>query len=180
MGRVLLVNYIIQGMLLYSFRIYQWPVSLLKLMDRWMKNFVWSGDLNCKKTVTVAWSSVCRPLSEGGLGIRSIRGVNEAGMLKLSWEFASSCNPWNSVLKCGAFKNNVPAAYHLTSSIWPRIRDNLSFVVDNSCWLLGDRQSINFWKDLWLSKPIVELLNVPTGMHTSLQAKVSDFINDGC
>lgn len=57
--------------------------SLLKLLDRWIKNFVWSGDLNCEKTVTVVWKSVCKPLSDGGLGIRSISGVSKAGMLKL-------------------------------------------------------------------------------------------------
>lgn len=37
MGRVMLVKSIIHGMLLYSFQIYSWPISLLKTLDRWIE-----------------------------------------------------------------------------------------------------------------------------------------------
>lgn len=67
MGKVQLVNSIISGMLLYSFHIYAWPIALIKTVDRWFKIFIWSGDVNSKKLVTVAWSNVCSPLRDGGL-----------------------------------------------------------------------------------------------------------------
>lgn len=73
MGRVQLVNSIINGMLLYSFKVYAWPVSLLKSIDKWIRKFVWSGDINTKKIVVVDWHRLCGPLKESGLGIRSIR-----------------------------------------------------------------------------------------------------------
>lgn len=84
MGRVQLVNSVISGMLLYSFHIYARPISLIKTVDGWIKNFIWSGDVNSKKLVTVAWHTVCSPRDNGGLGLRSIRQTNDAALLKLS------------------------------------------------------------------------------------------------
>lgn len=81
--RVILVSSVIHSMLTYSFLIYGWHVSLIKLVDRWSRNFIWGGDIDSKKLVTVAWHKVCKPVKEGGLGLRSIRQVNSATMLKL-------------------------------------------------------------------------------------------------
>lgn len=66
MGRVQLVKSIIQGMLVYSFHSYAWPVSLLKAVDQWIRNFIWSGDTSSKKLLTVAWKTVCSPFDERG------------------------------------------------------------------------------------------------------------------
>lgn len=54
MGRIQLVKSMVLSMLLYSFQVYSWPVSLLKSVDRYMKNFIWSGCTDVKKNVTVA------------------------------------------------------------------------------------------------------------------------------
>lgn len=39
-GRVELFKFVIHGMLLYSFLIYVWPVSLIKTVDKWIRNFI--------------------------------------------------------------------------------------------------------------------------------------------
>lgn len=54
MRRVQLVKSIIHSMLIYSFHVYAWPVSLVKQVDNWTRNFIWAGDINTKKIVTVA------------------------------------------------------------------------------------------------------------------------------
>lgn len=84
MGRVQLVKSIIHGMLLYSFHVYAWPISLIKTLDSWIRNFVWSGDIYKTKIVIVSWRKVCTLLQEGGLGLRSIIAINDAELLKLS------------------------------------------------------------------------------------------------
>lgn len=90
MRRVQLVKSIIHSMLIYSFHVYAWPVSLVKQVDNWTRNFIWAGDINTKKIVTVAWHRICNPVKEGGLGIKSLRTVNKAAMLKLTWELIIS------------------------------------------------------------------------------------------
>jgi len=53
-SRVQLVKSIVHGMLVYFFHIYRWPVRLLQMLDRWIKNFVWSGDIYTRKICTVS------------------------------------------------------------------------------------------------------------------------------
>jgi hypothetical protein len=59
MGRIQLVNSVIHGMLIYSFKIYSWPVRLLKQIDKWIKKFVWSGSIDSKKLVSLSWQKLC-------------------------------------------------------------------------------------------------------------------------
>lgn len=67
-----------------------WPISLIKIVDRCIQNFIWSGDINVKKVVTVTWNKVFSPITECGLGIRSLRAVSNVDMLKLCWDFIAS------------------------------------------------------------------------------------------
>ena len=77
-GRVKLVKSVIQGMLIHTISIYAWPVSLLKDLKKCIRNFIWSGDIEKRKLVTVSWKKVCRPFDEGDLGLRSLVRLNEA------------------------------------------------------------------------------------------------------
>jgi len=82
-GRVQLVKYVIQGMLIHTMSIYSWPTKFLRDMERWIKNFIWSGDINQRKLITVAWKKVCVDYEEGGLGTKSLICLNEASNLKM-------------------------------------------------------------------------------------------------
>lgn len=174
MGRVQLVKSIIHGMLVYSF----WPISLLKNIDLWFRNFIWSGDVGIHKIVTVSWSKVCSPIKEGGLGVRSTRKLNEAGILKLSWDLVSSKNQWANFLKARCFENRRLASHYISSFIWHGIKGSIHEVFPNYCWHLGDGASINFWRDCWLSAPLVDMLQIPPNQHSLLLARVCDFIRN--
>lgn len=65
-GRVELVKSVIPSMLTYSMLLYLWPSALLNQLDQWIINFIWSGNLNTKKVLTVAWHKVCLPVEEVG------------------------------------------------------------------------------------------------------------------
>lgn len=178
MGRVQLVQSVIQGMLAYSFHIYAWPVSLLKTIDGWIRNFIWSGDVNKRKLVTVAWHKLCTPTAAGGLGLRSVRKINEAATLKLCWDMVSSRSQWACFLKARYLKDSLPVKHYLTSSIWPGLKTCYHMVTDNVAWQLGDGSSINFWRDPWLPEPVLNILQVPSNMHGFFQSKICDFIKD--
>lgn len=70
--------------------VYSWPVSLIKEIEKNIRNFIWSGDTEKRKIVTVAWHKLCKPVEEGGLGLRSLRKLNEATNLKLCWDMLHS------------------------------------------------------------------------------------------
>lgn len=89
-GRIQLIKSVIFSMLTYSMAIYSWPISLLKTIEKWIRNFLWSGEINTRKLVTLSWKKVCKSYDEGGLGIRSLICLNESFNLKLCWDLVHS------------------------------------------------------------------------------------------
>lgn len=179
MGKVELIKSVIQRMLLYSFQVYARPVSLLKHLDKSIRNYIWAGPISTRNIVTLAWKIVCLPLVEGGLGIKSLRTLNKAALLKLSWEFLASDKEWVSFLKARFFQVHKPSIKYVESSIWPGIKLNMQIVLSDSIWMIGDGKEINFLLDNWISQPLVEILNIPASLHKSLTASVVDVIENG-
>lgn len=100
-------------------------------------------------------------------------------MLKRCFEFVSSNKQWAILLRARVLHNKLPVMHHISSSIWAGLRSHLNTVLHNSKWLIGDGYTIDFWKDCWLSQPLVDCLNIPKHMHHLLQSNISDFISNG-
>lgn len=83
-GKVQLLESIIHGMIAYSFQVYAWLICLLKQVDTWTCNFIWSGDVEIGKLATVKWKKLCFPTHDGGLGLRSVQLINDSAILKLA------------------------------------------------------------------------------------------------
>ncbi|KAF1884436.1 hypothetical protein Lal_00028314 [Lupinus albus] len=64
--------------------------SFLGFSVGWIRNFIWVGDTRKKKLFTVAWIKVYSPMGVGGLGLRSLKLMNKAALLKLTWEMRFS------------------------------------------------------------------------------------------
>jgi hypothetical protein len=86
---------LIHGFFLYMIIfLYSWSVSLLKDIEKCIRNFIWIGDIEKSKLVTIAWKNICRPLSQGGLNLRSLITLNKASDLKLCWSLFNSQSCW--------------------------------------------------------------------------------------
>jgi hypothetical protein len=179
MGRVQLVKSIIHGMLVYSFHVYLWPRSLLKKLEKWIRNFIWSGDINTKKICTVAWKKVCTTYDAGGLDLRPLDKINSSLMLQLCWKFLSSDEQWASLCRAKYLRHGKPVNTYVKSSIWYGIKHHVSTVKANTIWLIGSGQSVFFWTDNWLGTPLVYTLNVQHADPKFLTTKVAKFINHG-
>ncbi|XP_019430885.1 PREDICTED: uncharacterized protein LOC109338180, partial [Lupinus angustifolius] len=176
MGRVELVRSVIHSMLSYSFHIYAWAYQLIKFVDTSIRNFIWSGDTKIRKLVKVAWKKVCQPLKVGGLGLKSIKNLNHAALLKLAWEMSYSNQEWATFYRKRFGIYNVTR--YIKSYIWPGIKGNWKTAIDNSIWIVGNGSSINFWRDNWLEDALVDYLQIPDSIQPLLKAKVADLIND--
>ncbi|XP_035845267.1 uncharacterized protein LOC110933789 [Helianthus annuus] len=67
---------------MYSYwaAVFSLPASIIKSIERIMKDFLWQqGSLGSNKA-KVAWKDVCLPKSEGGLDIQKVSDVNKALM----------------------------------------------------------------------------------------------------
>lgn len=76
-------------------------------------------------------------------------------------------------------QHGKPSTRYVKSSVWPGIKSLVHTAFSNSILLIGDGKDVNFWLHNWLSKPIVDMQNIPVSIHNSLAASVADFIKDG-
>ncbi|WJX14219.1 hypothetical protein P8452_04514 [Trifolium repens] len=178
-GRVQLVRSVIQSMLTYSISIYSWPVSLIKNIEKCIRNFIWSGEIDKRKLVTTAWKKVCRPFSQGGLNLRSLNTLNKASNLKLCWTLLHSQSSWAKLLRDRVIRRRKPIQYHIFSSIWSSIKEEFEVIAENSIWLLGNGDNINFWNDNWCGTILSEHYNIPSHIKQRLTSTVSDYIANG-
>lgn len=171
-GRVTLVKAIIQGMMVHSISIYSWPIALLKEVESWIRNFIWSGNIANRKLVTVSWKKLCKPYSEGGLGLRSLITLNEATNLKILWDLKNSNEDSALLLRSQVFRGKRVITHHIFSSLWSSIKSEVSTLENNCRWIIGNGKNINFWLDSWCDRPIVSILNLSDHVHCNLTARV--------
>ncbi|WJX41072.1 hypothetical protein P8452_28481 [Trifolium repens] len=167
-------------MLLYSFKIYSWPRSLIKLLDSCIRNFVWSGSIDTKKLVTLSWDKVCTPVSSGGLGLRRLKDMNKAGCIKLCWELLKSDKQWATTLRSRYFRNSNPITHAVSSSIWSSLKGHLPLIQNHSIWRVGDGTTISFWQDNWLGYKLKDSIDgqLPDSISHLMAAKVADVVNN--
>jgi hypothetical protein len=141
-----------------------------------LRNFLWSGDLNVRKSITVPWKIVCSPIDEGGLGIISLSVLNQATNLKLFSEPMNSENHWASFLRSRVVRDSGFINYHIYSSIWSGLKTQSQLFMDNTRWQIGNGSSINFWNHDWCGSPLSSIYNFPQQVQSNLHSTVSDFI----
>ncbi|XP_042474832.1 uncharacterized protein LOC122056932 [Macadamia integrifolia] len=137
--RVELVKTVMSSILGHNFLVYLWPASPIAKMERWIRNFIWSGEANKSKAVVVNWEKVCKPKREGGLGICRLKEVNLALLAKLCWYIKTKKFTLAAFLR-GRFAASDGSLKHYvaSTSIFPGIRKVWEFVLDNSRWAVGD------------------------------------------
>ena len=54
----------------------------------------------------------------------------------------------------------------------------VSIVQQQSTWTIGNWDSISFWTDKWLDKPITDILQIPATLHHLLDMTIADYITD--
>jgi len=149
------------------------------MLDRWIKNFVWSGDIFTRKICTVSWNQVCLPWEFGGLDLKSTRTINSSLLLHLSWKLFTQDSQCSWLFQQRFLSFGIPRTRYFKSSIWSGVREYLNTVNENSVWIIGNGNDINLWLDNWMGTPLVSLLNPPVHMYSSLTAKLSSVMVNG-
>ena len=81
-GRLILVKTVISALPTYFMSVFQMPAGLRWRLESIMRWFFWRGTDMRRGGALVSWGSVCRPLSDGGLGIRHLHHNNLALLCK--------------------------------------------------------------------------------------------------
>lgn len=89
-------------------------------------------------------------------------------MLKLSWDINTSNASWVGMLRARFFKHRQPVSSYFRSSVCSVIKGFIHTIEANTASVIGDGDNINFWRNKWLSKPVVEFLNVSDSCNNAL------------
>jgi hypothetical protein len=167
-------------MLGHTMSIYSWPIKILRDIEKWIKNFIWSGDVTKRKMVTVTWRKICADYDEGVLGIKSLICFNEATNLKMCWNLMQSDEQWANIIRSRAIRDHRCITHHISSSIWSGVKAKFHVIKDNCSWIVGDGKQINFWSDSWCGQVLAQTYNLPDHLVQLLPKKLDRYIVNQC
>ncbi|KAF6161998.1 hypothetical protein GIB67_021919 [Kingdonia uniflora] len=116
-----------------------------------IRNFLWSGDPEKRKVVTVSWAKTFKPTNEGGLGLRRLQDINKSLLMKLVWEVIQGKTEWAKYIHT-KFYNTAGGMtnYYKNSSMWPAIKEVINIMKPQMQWVVGSGKQINIWDSLWI------------------------------
>ncbi|XP_026416499.1 uncharacterized protein LOC113311932 [Papaver somniferum] len=179
--RITLIKSILSSIPIYNMSIYKWHVSVVKICERLIRNFLWTGYPYDRKCVTLKWDDTCAPLEEGGLGIRRLKVINKSLLMKMVWKIHTSDAEWARFMRekfCTV--NGEWISGYKKSSIWNGLKWVIDEVRQNTRWITCNDDQISVWRDAWIKeKPLVELYPNDEYIMQNASMKVVDLIVDG-
>ncbi|CAN1137716.1 Putative ribonuclease H protein At1g65750 [Linum perenne] len=165
-GRVTLAQSVLNALPSYAMQTSTLPASILSTIDSKIRSFIWGSSPDHKKIHLLSWDTICRPKSQGGLGLRMAKELNDAFMLKIGWLLLKKPEAlWVRVLTSKYLKeiagvleirrrNWGSALWRGVRRVWPTLQSACQSVVHNG-------MNTSFWHDIWLDSG-VKLSNVAT------------------
>ncbi|XP_026417309.1 uncharacterized protein LOC113312788 [Papaver somniferum] len=169
--RLVLIKSVLNSMPIYNMVVYKWPASIIKICEKIIRNFLWSGEGDTRKYNILAWKRVCTPYSEGGLGIHRLEVINKSLLMKMMWRIMKSNDDRALFFKAKYMnKNGVWRDNWQLSSVWPGLRWAWGYLKDDLKWCIGDGHQISAWFDTWIViQNAISSLNLPdTGCQDEL------------
>ena len=84
-GRITLINAVLTALPLFYLSFYRAPSAVINRLNAIRRHFLWGGNSEGKKIAWIAWSHVCSSRERGGLGIKDIKALNNALLIKWKW-----------------------------------------------------------------------------------------------
>lgn len=97
-GRVCLIKSVFTIVPLYYMSIFKAPMLVCKELTTLQRRFLWGWGSDKRKIAWVKWESICKPKTEGGLGIKDIRS-NTVLLAKWMWKLkVDASGVWREVV----------------------------------------------------------------------------------
>ncbi|KAG7585557.1 Reverse transcriptase domain [Arabidopsis thaliana x Arabidopsis arenosa] len=191
-GRLQLIATVITGTVVFWISTFKIPRGCIREIESLCSRFLWSGGTENSHKANVAWSKVCLPKSEGGLGLRRFTEWNTTLSLKLIWLlFSNSGSLWVAWHRYHHLHLHL-AGGNSISNFW-EIKEKVNDTWNWKCLLrlrplaekflrctVGNGRTASFWWDNWTSYgPLIKFLGEagPRNLRIPLTARVADAIN---
>ena len=129
------------------------PSQCINEIEQLCSAFPWSGPELKSTEAKVAWQDVCKPINEGGLGIRALKEVNIVYGLKLIWRMLVGDSLWGKWIKSNLLKKKrfweVSGNTQMGSWIWRKILKVRGIAKTFHMKEVGNGRHTSFWYDKW-------------------------------
>ncbi|GAV67837.1 zf-RVT domain-containing protein, partial [Cephalotus follicularis] len=180
-GRLQLVKATLVSMQVYWCSAFLLPSSIAKECDRILRKFLWGEQGRGK----VKWTEVCKPMAEGGLGIKDLKTWNRALFLKQIWDIVINQSLWARwchvyLIKQSNFWSLPTIGLHSWS--WRQILLLRPVAKEHLIYKCGRGDKFSLWFDPWMHGESVHTLYGHRVIHDSLLGRlalVKEVIREG-
>lgn len=155
-------------------------------VDTLCSGFLWKNSTVSAAGARVSWENICKPKTEGGLGIRNLQEFEMVFRLKRVWLFfygsGSLWVPWLTSNRFGGrsiWLISDSPRFSMTVRSMLQLRDQLQTFLRCS---IGNGQKALFWYDYWTELGPLYLLfgsAGPRALRIPLDATVSQAVSNG-
>ncbi|RAL43260.1 hypothetical protein DM860_015150 [Cuscuta australis] len=121
MGRLILIKHVLSSIPLHTLAVHTIPKSIIHTLNRYMTNFLWGQKEGSHKHHWVRWAQITKPEVEGGLGIKSLKDLQQAYTLKLWWKARNDIGIWGPYVRNRYMKTGIMKERITDSPTWKRI-----------------------------------------------------------
>ncbi|GJV14250.1 RNA-directed DNA polymerase, eukaryota, reverse transcriptase zinc-binding domain protein [Tanacetum coccineum] len=165
-GRLQLISSVLSSLQVYWSSLFLLPINTCNEIDKILKNFLWMGGGSNKGIVSVSWKDICKPKSQGGLGLRSAHLWNEALLAKHVWNVVSGKESlWVKWVNIYRLKGRSMWDVELhngrgQSWCWKNLLDLRDKIKGFILVKIGNGKTCNVWFDKWHPNgPLCRLIN---------------------
>lgn len=98
-GKRMIVKHVLASLPIYLLAAASPPRAVIRRLHSIFARFFWGSNEGNAKHHWLSWSSLCKPLNEGGVGFRDLNDIYKALKLKLCRTLLHSDGLWASFLK---------------------------------------------------------------------------------
>ncbi|KAL0455361.1 UNVERIFIED_CONTAM: hypothetical protein Slati_0875300 [Sesamum latifolium] len=175
-GRVQLIRSVLMALHTYWAMAFILPKGIIREVEKRLRTFLWKGHSG-GGYAKVAWSQVCRPKEEGGLGIRDVLALNRALMSKHLWRIiihdrTSIWIEW--ILKVRLHTHSIwMVSDRVGSWGWRKLLRLRPLILPFIEYRVGNGEMFSIWQDPWhslgiLGAPDLWIYQSQTGFVESL------------
>ncbi|KAL2226576.1 UNVERIFIED_CONTAM: putative mitochondrial protein [Sesamum indicum] len=183
-GRVQIIKSVLSALSIYWASAFILAKSIIKEVEKRLRRFLWKGT-SMTGYAKVAWKDVCKPIGQGGLGIRDIDALNQALMTKKLCDVirCDRTSIWVEWLQLGRLHNNSIWTVDEKGGSWGwrkllRLRSLIKPMVECR---IGDGRNFFLWKDPWhhLGPLISRFPRGPSLLGLDESTKLNTVIDEG-
>ncbi|WZZ40579.1 hypothetical protein YC2023_036838 [Brassica napus] len=185
-GKVKMIYSVIYGMVNFWSSVFVLPKWFYAKVDSLCSGFLWKNCTTSASGARVSWLNICKPKSEGGLGIRQLEEFELVFRLKRAWMFFTGSGslwvPWLRKNRFGGrslWLTNDAQRFSMSVRSMLQLKQELHDFLRCS---IGDGKTTLFWFDYWTELgPLLTLFGPsgPRSLRIPLSATVSQAVSDG-